>query len=137
MSGSPSVCDLPDAALYEQLAERHGHYCPMSTLGLRLGWEARTFTGVVETITYAARTCAVDGICLALGLESLPTAEEGLHQLQIVSDGREIRIGLSPYAMELAASYRTLDEEGQQRLLQQLRQLPGERILSIDNLESD
>ena len=52
--------------IFQRIYARHGHRCPMSTLGGRMGLAAMTTLGPqpVESLEarYAHDTCAVDGI---------------------------------------------------------------------------
>ena len=134
---------MSETDLYEQLAERHGHYCPMSTLGLRLGLEAVKYLSATAEddwqLCYQARTCAVDGIGLALEksslLAELQVEKQGQHLLLCRSStGRELSLGLSTEAMQMANDYRTFDAAGQQRQLDLLRNAAAERLIDITGL---
>lgn len=124
--------------LYEQLAKRHGHYCPMSTLGLRLGLEMVRRLSAAEhgtwQLCYQMRTCAADGIAMALE-NSLLTAElqvdpQGQHLLLCAADdGRELSLGLSAEALLLAGRYRALSDEEKPQHLELLRHIAVERII--------
>ena len=129
---------MSDSSLYAQLAERHGHYCPMSTLGLRLGLEAvQRLAATAPTswrLCYQARTCAADGIALALEKSSLLTdlqvEQQGQHLLHCRSaDGRELSLGLSAVAMQIASQYRNLEEAGQLQQLEMLRSVAIEDLV--------
>jgi formylmethanofuran dehydrogenase subunit E len=116
--------DLPPATLFVALAAKHGHYCPMSTLGLRLGWAAgKRLAAPLASASYAAATCAADGIRLGLATELLRVEDQGRHLLSCFDAGGENwRIEISAAAMELAATYRTLDTaDEREALLAQLR----------------
>lgn len=128
--------ELPDPRLYAELAVRHGHYCPMSTLGLRLGAVARPLVTGADQLSYAARTCAVDGICLALDLTSLSVSGDGEHRLDIYRSEDQLHIGLLPRALELAASYRHLSANEQEGLLETLRMMPASELIFIRVEES-
>lgn len=127
---------LPEKALYAELAARHGHYCPMSTLGLRLGWlVSPLFLNADLTASYHARTCAVDGLCLSLGEEKFSVSDRGEHVLKMAM--REVlwEISFRPQTLELAASYRLLTEAAQQDLLEQLRQAPSDDLVHVQRNE--
>lgn len=118
--------DLPETPaphLFAELAAKHGHYCPMSTLGLRIGWAAqRKFKGELQDATYLAQTCAVDGIRLAFDGGTLQVEEGGRHLLRFADQDHGWKIELRPETLRLAASYRLLDNEGErERLLDRLR----------------
>lgn len=122
---------LPDSNLYEELATLHGHYCPMSTLGLRLGWAVRDMLKVDGLrAAYHARTCAVDGLCLALGQADLPIENSGEHVLTLEADGRSWRVALRPETLTLAASYRDLSDPDQLTLLESLRRTPSVELFT-------
>ncbi len=108
--------------LYDRIYRRHGHYCPMSTLGGRLGLAARRqFPAELPTAqlraVYHTDTCAVDGIEEAAGvsreLGSLVVREERRHCLSLVSraDGSGIEVELSPAALARAGEYRRLSDQ--------------------------
>lgn len=129
--------------LYSRLADCHGHYCPMSTLGLRLGLEAvrclkgRELEGWL--FSYQARTCAVDGILLALESSSfaagLQVEPQGQHLLLCrATDGRELSFALSREAMQLANRYRDLEEPDKRAYLELLRRIAAARIVDISGL---
>lgn len=129
--------------LYSQLAERHGHYCPMSTLGLRLGLEAvRHLQGRWAEdwqFCYQSRTCAVDGIilafesrCLAIDLQ---IAQHGQHLLHCRSaGGRELSLCLSQEAMQLANQYRAVSGNEQVKHLESLRTLAADQLIDVTDL---
>ena len=103
---------LPPAELFAQIAHRHGHRCPMSTLGGRLGFAARRRlpAGAVRGI-YFADTCAVDGVLAAAGCSrqdgSLQMHDEGRHALVLLSDpAAAVAVELRPRALEIAGEYR-------------------------------
>jgi len=125
--------DLPPRSLFEALAVKHGHYCPMSTLGLRLGWAARKrLDGKLLSAAYAAATCAADGIRLAFETENLSVTDLGLHRLCWVdSFAHHRQIELTPMALELAASYRTFTSENERELLLDNLRTADESMLFI------
>jgi len=125
--------ELPPHQLFVELAERHGHYCPMSTLGLRVGWAAlRRLRGEIQSATYYEKTCARDGIRLALNLESLDVEAQDKHLLRFSDGGNHWLIELLPKTLELAASYRLLtSDDGRDSLLERLRSADESELLQI------
>lgn len=130
---------MKEADLYSQLAQRHGHYCPMSTFGLRIGLEVVRLLEAEASdwqFCYQARTCAVDGISLALEQSSLPNdlqvEQQGQHLLLCKSvDGKELSLSLSVEAMRLAALYRELDDAEKPQHLEMLRSIASEQIIDV------
>jgi len=131
---------LKEADLYLQLAERHGHYCPMSTLGLRLGLEALRRLADSKSVDwqfcYQVKTCAADGITLALENSSFFTEllvdQQGQHSLLCESvDGKELSLSLSTEAMRLAAQYRELNDDEKNQHLDMLRSVVVEQIIDV------
>ena len=128
------LAGLPASQLYVVLAEKHGHYCPMSTLGLRIGWAARALLPATpfEAI-YLARTCAVDGITLALDLPALAVEEQGEHRLLLRSATGIWQLSLLPRALQLAGSYRHLATEADREgLLESLRCAKLSELLEVE-----
>ena len=124
--------------VYQELALRHGHYCPMSTLGVRLGEAALSLMGDgVESewnFCYLAQTCAVDGLRLMLEGEvpeaALQVLNRGEHRLECRdSRGRQVLLELSGPAVALAAGYRHLSEGDQAQRLEWLRDAPREQLI--------
>ena len=131
---------MAESELYQQLAERHGHYCPMSTLGVRLGEEAlRHLTRLPQSdldLCYLARTCAADGIRMVFesaGYDKDFTIEPlGQHRLRcLLAGGKELSLQLSAEAMQLAAGYRDLDKDEQPKRLELLRTIAAERLVIL------
>ena len=97
--------------LFLRIRVRHGHYCPMSTLGGRLGAAALSALGAIDgelTACYHIDTCATDGIALATGClpeeGRLMVWNVGRHRLELrCGDGRGIGVELTPTALERAA----------------------------------
>jgi len=115
----------------------------MSTLGLRLGLEAvRHLTGTESVewqFCYHARTCAADGIGLALEKSLFETAlqveQRGQHLLLCsIAGGRELSFSLSEEAMQLANQYRELAEEEKKAHLEMLRIVDAEKIIDDSRL---
>lgn len=112
---------LPPFELFTEIYRRHGHRCPMSTLGGRLGHAARRRLGpevpseALAAVCHTA-TCALDGIRQATGcgeaVGSLEVREEGRHRLTLLDrrTGRAVAVELRPDALALAGEFRRLDE---------------------------
>jgi formylmethanofuran dehydrogenase subunit E len=112
---------LPPAELFAEIWRRHGHRCPMSTLGGRLGWAARrqfpaaTPAGALHAV-YRIDTCAVEGIRCATGCGevagTLELRPEGSHRLTLVErgSGRGVDAAIRPATLLLAGEYRQLDD---------------------------
>ena len=127
------ISELPAPQLFVTLAERHGHYCPMSTLGLRLGWAAmKILNSGIQEATYFAQTCAGDGIRLVLKFDALQINEQGQHLLRVIDEDSHWQIEILPETLELAASYRLLDtDSARDRLLEKLRTADESRLLKF------
>ncbi len=131
---------MADPALYQQLADRHGHYCPMSTLGVRLAEAACERISQVTlsdwNFSYLARTCATDGIRIIFeqfqpDFELLIEAQ-GLHHLHCrASAGAQLRFALTGQALQLAAGYRELPELQQPLRLEELRTMPAAELIEV------
>ncbi|MCF6177842.1 MAG: formylmethanofuran dehydrogenase subunit E family protein [Geopsychrobacter sp.] len=119
--------------MFSALAVQHGHYCPMSTLGLRIGWAAqRRLVGGTKSAIYKIQTCAVDGIRLALDFGGLQVDTKERHRLLISDQKNNWIIELRPEALKLAASYRSLDSESERdALLKTFRTAPENSLLLI------
>ena len=114
---TPSESDRPDRELFAALERLHGHRCPMSILGARLGWAARSALGVDTDAWrrlrchYHHRTCAVDGIQLATqctaGNGNLEVLAEGDHRLVLtaVDDGRRVEARPTVLALQQGRRY--------------------------------
>jgi formylmethanofuran dehydrogenase subunit E len=128
-----STARLPDAELFLELVRRHGHFCPMSTLGVRIGWAAQQHrVGEIHAAVYLMRTCAVDGIQLVLKDETLDIVERAQHQLIVHDDESWLLIALRAETLRMAASYRQLSDPAmQEAVLQQLRTIDEDRLLQI------
>ena len=108
---------LPPEQLFAEIYQIHGHRCPMSTLGGRLGFAARQrLAGTAPlSATYYIATCAADGISVMTGCNkadgSLRIVERERHALWLEShDGRALYAELSSNALQLAGDYRALDQ---------------------------
>ncbi len=108
MSAPPEIF----AAIYR----RHGHRCPMSTLGGRLGLAARLVLGGGDKMqaVYHIRTCALDGIAVTTGCReeegNLRVAERGEHRLWLTNGDSTVMVTLRPAALEIAGRYRQASE---------------------------
>lgn len=113
---------IPPHELFSEIYRRHGHRCPMSTLGGRLGHAARRQFGKAvpsEALraVYHITTCALDGIRQSTGCSelagSLEVRENGRHLLTLVDtrDGCWVEVELLPQTLELAGEYRRFCEE--------------------------
>lgn len=148
--------NYPPQELFVEIRRRHGHYCPMSTLGGRLGYAARQALspGTVLRGCYYTATCAADGIAVALGGAELEVRDYGRHALWLIAaGGGGVLVELRPEILQRAAGYRALDlaleqdrsgltsdelseriaakEEFLEKLLQQLRTLPDEDVMTF------
>lgn len=105
--------------IFARIYEKHGHRCPMSTLGGRLGLAALAQShpgNEIVRAVYHVRTCAVDGIVLTTGCEeesgSLTVTTEGRHVLEIFDPaGNAVELSLNENAMRIAGDYRRLSLE--------------------------
>ncbi|ALC17720.1 formylmethanofuran dehydrogenase subunit E [Desulfuromonas soudanensis] len=106
--------------LFEEIYRRHGHRCPMSTLGGRLGYAVFRHLAADPDedllAIYHTRTCALDGIGVATGCTlaagNLLVREEGRHALTLVrrQDGGGVEATLSAEALAIAGEYRKVSE---------------------------
>lgn len=101
--------------IYTRIYTRHGHRCPMSTLGGRLGLAATQRLAVHDgemQATYSNRTCALDGIAEATGCSeeagSLVVKNDGRHALTLAAGDASVEVELTAEALELAGRYRSL-----------------------------
>ncbi|WP_432823408.1 FmdE family protein [Trichloromonas sp.] len=100
-------------ALFDEIYARHGHRCPMSTLGGRIGYAAAAQVAAGERLAiYYANTCALDGIRVTTGIGSPRVIEQGRHALVLVgrADGRGVQVSLRPAALDIAWEYRRVSE---------------------------
>lgn len=135
--------DPPPAELFAEIWRRHGHRCPMSTLGGRLGHAVhRRLGGADLRVRYRIATCAVDGIAVATGCTpiegTLVVVEEGLHQLSGRSPRGAVTVTIRPDILELAGEFRrfdnALDAERADLSPEALRQRLDEREQRLDRL---
>ena len=101
--------------IFARIYARHGHRCPMSTLGGRLGLAAMKLLGErpgALQATYGNRTCAVDGIGEATGCRedagSLVVKSNGRHALVLSSEAATVEVELTAEALDMAGRYRSL-----------------------------
>ena len=107
------LTDPPE--IFARIYARHGHRCPMSTLGGRLGMAAMKLFGAGEgelKAVYSNRTCALDGISETTGCSeeagNLTVKNDGRHSLQLQTSEAVIEVELTELAMEMAGRYRML-----------------------------
>jgi len=108
--------------IFARIYEQHGHRCPMSTLGGRLGLAALaldSFSKQGLRAIYHSRTCALDGIALTTGCceeqGSMTVTTEGRHVLELFTvDGQVAELSLTDNAMQIAGDYRRLSHELEQ-----------------------
>jgi formylmethanofuran dehydrogenase subunit E len=113
------MMDISD--LFLCIRARHGHYCPMSTLGGRLGLAALSILGdrgEELMATYHIDTCAADGIAVATGCLQedgrLVVRNDGRHRLELRgSDGRGAVAELTAAALAQAAACRRRLDAGE------------------------
>ncbi len=99
--------------LFDEIYARHGHRCPMSTLGGRIGYAAAAQVAAAERLAvYYANTCALDGIRVTTGIGNPRVIEQGRHTLVLVdrADGRGVQVSLRPAALDIAWEYRWVSE---------------------------
>ena len=105
--------------IFASIYERHGHRCPMSTLGGRLGLAVMALTQLQQDsliAIYHARTCALDGIALTIGCSeehgNMTVTTEGRHVLEVFdAAGLVAELSLTEAAMQIAGDYRRLSIE--------------------------
>ena len=101
--------------IFARIYARHGHRCPMSTLGGRLGMAAMNLLGADASelkAVYSNRTCALDGIAETTGCNeeagSLIVKNDGRHALQLQTGEAFVEVALTEEVLEMAGRYRTL-----------------------------
>ena len=107
------MIDPPE--IFVRIYTRHGHRCPMSTLGGRLGLAAMKWlgdsAGELQAV-YSNRTCALDGIAEATGCSeeagTLVVKSDGRHVLLLKSPQVSVEVELTAEALEMAGRYRSL-----------------------------
>lgn len=105
---------LPPPELFDRIYRRHGHRCPMSTLGGRLGWAAlRALAGAGEVRgVYFIETCALDGIRETTGCHgaALRVENRGEHRLHLACGEGGVAVALTAEALAVAGRYRLCSE---------------------------
>jgi formylmethanofuran dehydrogenase subunit E len=135
------------ADFYEFLHRLHGHRCPMSIMGARLGLAAREHVGVHGidgdvSATYMHQTCALDGIMAALGTtpgnNNIVIEPKGLHCLEAINKkfAVRVRIILTEEALALGRRYGDLRRAGtgkneQEELLKTLETMPDNEAVEV------
>lgn len=107
---------MPEAPeIFARIYARHGHRCPMSTLGGRLGMAAMAALGAKPDnlrALYSNRTCALDGITEITGCSEangrLVVRSDGRHALTLASAEGTVAVELTAVALEMAGRYRAL-----------------------------
>lgn len=106
---------LEPPEIFARIYSRHGHRCPMSTLGGRLGLAAMKWLGDAEAILsaiYSNRTCALDGIAETTGCSekrgTLVVKSDGRHALILRSAESSVGVELTDTALQMAGQYRAL-----------------------------
>jgi formylmethanofuran dehydrogenase subunit E len=101
--------------IFTRIYDRHGHRCPMSTLGGRLGLAALKWLGDSDgdlQAIYSNRTCATDGIAETTGCSedkgSLIVKGDGHHVLALKSVQASVEVELTAEALQMAGRYRSL-----------------------------
>ncbi len=146
---------------YATLLRFHGHRCPMSILGARLG---RVASGLLSLppgarlrARYEHRTCALDGIQVTtgctLGNGNIEVVDKGRHRLLLAAEAGRPRalVELTPWALEQGRRYAGLREEargypegsaerarieqGMADVLAALEAAPDERVVSVLEVE--
>lgn len=135
---------LSPADLFLRIRARHGHYCPMSTLGGRLGQAALEALGGAAgglTAVYRIDTCAADGIALATGClpeeGRLTVRKDGRHCLELCcAEGRGVRAELTAAALQQAAACRRRLDAGEdaELVLAGLRNAPADELVMLSPL---
>jgi formylmethanofuran dehydrogenase subunit E len=139
------------ADFFRFLARFHGHRCPMSILGARLGMAARRHVGRhgengdVRAV-YRNRTCALDGIAAVLGttlgngnIEAVPAGEHVL-EARNVTHGLVVRLRLTDFALSRGKAYGELrrsggDPEKMESILREIESAP--EALLVETLPAE
>lgn len=132
---------------WAKLAWIHGHRCPMSIMGARLGHAAslrvgRHGKGVDVTALFMNRNCALDGIMATLGTtpgnQNLKVDPRGLNMLEAANDetGARVRVTLTEEALSLGKRYAELRKSGggeveREEILQKLQSLPETEVVEV------
>ena len=133
---------------YARLKELHGHRCPMSVMGARLGLAALARVGRhgadgdVRAL-YRHRTCALDGIQLALGTtlgnNNLAVEEAGEHLLAArnLATGRAVTVRLTDEALALGRRYGEMRRAGgdpgaMEAILRELEEREESEVVTVE-----
>ncbi len=147
----------PPSELFGLLARFHGHRCPMSVLGARLGLAARAALGAAEgerlRARYHSTTCALDGVQVTtgctLGNRGLEVVPGERHRLELRTEdgGRRVVVEPTPWALEQGRRFgeirrrceplpagsaeRTEMEARMEALLKGLERAPADRVARV------
>jgi len=102
--------------IFARIYARHGHRCPMSTLGGRLGMAAVKSLddecGSIQSAVYGSQTCALDGIAETTGCSeetgALTVKGDGRHALLLKAEQGTVEVELTEEALTMAGQYRSL-----------------------------
>jgi formylmethanofuran dehydrogenase subunit E len=133
---------------YAFLKRLHGHRCPMSILGARLGLAARERVGRHGedgdvAAVYYHRTCAIDGIQAALGTTSgntnIEVRPEGIHRLEAVNKTKRmyVTVSLTEEALSRGREYGELRRSGgdkarMEEILKGLEAAPESELIMVE-----
>ncbi len=110
---------LQPPEIFQKIYKKHGHRCPMSTLGGRMGLAVLNTLGVESgsgmSAVFENDTCAADGIELTTGClrstGALRVEDAGRHSLIVqAEDGRGVKVMIRESALATAWEYRMADE---------------------------
>jgi formylmethanofuran dehydrogenase subunit E len=105
--------------IFQRIYQQHGHRCPMSTLGGRMGLAALKALDAREDSSLSAvfehGTCVVDGIEMTTGCSrssgSLRVEDSGRHSVVVqFGEKMSVRVSLNEFALATAWEYRTADD---------------------------
>lgn len=143
----------PSDNFYDLLARLHGHRCPMSIMGARLGLAAAAAVGRHGkdgdvTALFMHRNCALDGIQLALGTTlgngNIKVDPQGLPLLEATNADtkKRVRVTLTERALALGKRYGELRRAGtgdaeRQEILLTLQLAPDADVVEVAMLEAE
>ncbi|MBI5017009.1 MAG: formylmethanofuran dehydrogenase subunit E family protein [Deltaproteobacteria bacterium] len=152
-----------DPSFWQALLRLHGHRCPMSILGARLGLAALDVLGPERagrrlSARYLHQTCALDGIQLAtsctLGNGNLQVEAKGEHRLLLwdPETREQARVRLTAEALEVGRRYaelrgrrdalapgsqeRAAGEARMEELLRELEEAPTPSLVATESVEA-
>ncbi|MBW6512616.1 MAG: hypothetical protein K0A93_10995 [Desulfuromonadaceae bacterium] len=107
---------MPPPDVFIAIRNEHGHYCPMSTCGGRMGWAARKrleaagISGRLMALVYT-RSCALAGIVQTTGCDeatgTLRLLPGGQQRLDLRTEsGAGISVQLTAAALRRSGAYR-------------------------------